>query len=122
MPRLAPLALLALAACTELPGEDEGGTLGYDEPAEIAPSDTRGGDTIRYGVTAADCDADNRYMTEFVEISDAGLTDRGTSHAVTDRKGDRLTLANGETILLDEDALVRWPDDPAQATVYRRCD
>ncbi|MCJ8191699.1 hypothetical protein [Sphingomicrobium aestuariivivum] len=133
------LAALALAACTELPSEDEGGTIGYDQPADIAPSLepaagmhdlTDRSDlarfTGRYGVSAADCDPGNRYMTEYIEITDIGFAYRGNLHTlaeIIDPRRFRFSGPDGarEILRFAGGDLVRWPDDRRKRTIYQRC-
>ena len=134
-PLALPAALFALAACTELPGEDEGGTIGYDNPADIAPSaeihDLTDRSALaayegRYGASAADCDPDNRYMTEWIEVSDVGFAYRGSLNTLYRIDADdRFTFSapdgSRETLAFEGETLLRWPDDRARRTAYQRC-
>ncbi len=140
MIRLIPLLPLALlAGCNELPSEDEGGTIGYDRPAEIAPqlelsteiNDLSDRSALaafagRYGVSAADCDPDNRYMTEYIEVADVGFAYRGelnTLHSIDSDTRFTFSSSDGarETLAFADGDLLRWPDDRARRTVYQRC-
>ncbi|MCM8556319.1 hypothetical protein [Sphingomicrobium sediminis] len=127
--------LLCLAACQELPGEDEGGTIGYDGTVAIVMDDSINDLSDRsalaayegrYGVSAADCDPDNRYMTEYIEVADVGIAYRGELKTLSEIVDDTTFTFSAsdqslETIRFDGDALIRWPDDRSMRTVYRRC-
>ncbi|WP_265561796.1 hypothetical protein [Sphingomicrobium arenosum] len=137
-PRLLFLPVI-LAACTELPSEDEGGTIGYDQPAAIAPelqlsteiNDLSDRSALaahegRYGVSAADCDPDNRYMTEYIDVTDVGFAYRGSLNTLHSIDGEaRFTFSSPggarETLAFQRGSLLRWPDNRAKRTTYQRC-
>lgn len=142
---LAPALLLA--ACTELPGEDEDGTIGYDQPANIAPaSDELANETAesapipssfhgRWAVSAADCEPDNLYMTEWIEIGPDRFDHADTEgrlaepRSVTDKRLEaRFDFTSpsrnwSEVVILEREQgdLIRWADDPSLRTRYERC-
>ncbi|WP_343346014.1 hypothetical protein WJT74_01480 [Sphingomicrobium sp. XHP0239] len=135
MPRalFALLPMLMVAAC----GPDDGETVAGPDAESPLPDPSIAGEIdaapalkeARYGVTAADCNADNRYMNEVVEISGDELVYQGVARPLA-RYGEDGTYffrAEGddadseERVRIENDRLIRFSDDPALRTVYARC-
>lgn len=126
MRNAALLAAFALAACKDT--VEDAGSVAYEGPSQLTVSDEVAGDAAgapsldgRYGASAADCEPNNRYMTEYLEIDGPTLTYRGGAREISMVHEDSITLRGGERIERDEDTLVRWPDQRGKRTAYTRC-
>lgn len=135
--RLTLAAILLLTACADLPGEEN--SIAYEGPNAVTvalgeepePDDNAQPSALAayagfYGVSAADCDPDNRYMSETIEMTDVGFAYRGefwTLAEIIDEDAFRFSASDHarEVLRFDDDRLVRWPDDRRMRTVYTRC-
>lgn len=121
------LPFLALAACEDT--VEDAGSVAYEGRSELtvsASDDLDAGASSpsldgRYGASAADCDAGNRYMTEYVEIEGPTFIYRGQESTIAIVREDAIVLRGGEELARDGGALVRWPDDRRKRTTYARC-
>ena len=134
MPRAALAAIFLFAGITGC-GSDEGEP--SSEPAstaDAAPDPSIAGEiegalaleNATYGVTAADCSADNRYMNEVVVIDGDELVYQGTARPLQSWDGNDTIVFGGddgveERVRIEGDRLIRFPDDPSLRTVYTRC-
>lgn len=133
MPRalFALLPMLMVAAC----GPDDGETVAGPDAESPLPDPSIAGEIdaalaledASYGVTAADCSADNRYMNEVVTIDEDGLVYQGVARPLWSMADDGTLVFRGdddveERVRIENDRLIRFPDDPALRTVYTRCD
>ena len=122
------LLLLPLAACTQAPAEE---TAPADLPRVEGMHDLTDRSALAtfvgtYGVSAADCSSDNRYMDEMIEVTDVGFAYRGDLHTLAEIIDDdsfRFTAPDGvaERIDFDRGSLVRWPDERSYRTIYQPC-
>lgn len=122
------LIALMLAACSKAPAA-------APDEKEIAatttepPTDSLERLLGRWGATAADCDTNNRYMTEFVELDEKALHYRGEDYALSGIERDSGHIVGfsirhsgrDEKLLVNSDRMTRWPDDKARRTDYHRC-
>ena len=122
------LSLLLLAACDRGPPPPPADGVGGPDPSIAGEIDAASAlPNGIFGVTAADCDPDNRYMNETVIILADGLLaeDRTRPLREIEEDGTLVFGADGqdsERIRIDGDRLIRWPDQPRLRTVYARCD
>ncbi|MBB3763248.1 hypothetical protein [Sphingomicrobium lutaoense] len=123
---LAVMALLVSACEREeaqaVPGEAVEAAAAHDLSDRSALARHEG----LYGASHADCDPDNLYMDEYVELFDQGFAYRGELSTLAEIMGGgrfRFTNSEGvsEVVEVDGEELVRSPDDRARRTVYLRC-